>query len=74
MSSPRLRGIHGSEVISLGQGGVESFSIVRCRSVVLRPGDAHMYTDVLDRRQLVEVIAQLAGLLSSFYDADPFTE
>jgi hypothetical protein len=34
----------------------------------------HMYTDVLDRRQLVEVIAQLAGLLSSFYDADPFTE
>jgi hypothetical protein len=34
----------------------------------------HMYTDVLDRRQLVEVMAQLAGLLSSFSDADPFTE
>jgi hypothetical protein len=38
----RPRGIHGSEVISLGQRGFESFSIVRCRSVVLRPGDAHM--------------------------------
>jgi hypothetical protein len=43
MSSPRLRGTHGSEVISLGQGGFESFSIVRRRSVVLRPGDAGLH-------------------------------
>jgi hypothetical protein len=33
-----------------------------------------MYTDVLDRSQLLGVISQLAGLLSGFYDADPFTD